>query len=227
MYYLQSRYYDPAIGRFINADTFATTDADGFLSCNMFAYCENNPVNKSDYLGHASSPTIDLNLNGIPDYLDERYVALTEKWKRILNPGSGTRNVTNEVDKALKPYIELGKWFRGNYSPYEKYAIFYNLVNHSCPWDIKQQQKWESTIRTPFPGDGAIVVYRDKYVTPEHLGNYTYGFLGNAFGIRLDVLYLGSYYAAGFPLDKSGLENELIEDWYYIKLGYWDYLGYR
>ena len=51
MYYLQSRYYDPAIGRFINADTFATTDAEGFLSCNMFAYCENNPVNRSDATG--------------------------------------------------------------------------------------------------------------------------------------------------------------------------------
>ena len=47
-YYLQSRYYDPAICRFINADTFATTDANGFLSANMFAYCENNPVGNSD-----------------------------------------------------------------------------------------------------------------------------------------------------------------------------------
>lgn len=51
MYYLQSRYYDPAIGRFINADVFATTDAEGFLSCNMFAYCENDPINKSDPSG--------------------------------------------------------------------------------------------------------------------------------------------------------------------------------
>ena len=51
MYYLQSRYYDPAIGRFINADTFATTDATSFLSCNMFAYCQNNPVNREDPRG--------------------------------------------------------------------------------------------------------------------------------------------------------------------------------
>ena len=50
-YYLQSRYYDPAICRFINADTFATTDANGFLSANMFAYCENNPVNGCDPSG--------------------------------------------------------------------------------------------------------------------------------------------------------------------------------
>ena len=47
-YYLQSRYYDPAIGRFISADSFATTDCNGFLSSNMFAYCENNPVMKED-----------------------------------------------------------------------------------------------------------------------------------------------------------------------------------
>ena len=51
LYYLLSRYYDPAIGRFVNADSFATTDANGFLSCNMFAYCENNPVNRSDVTG--------------------------------------------------------------------------------------------------------------------------------------------------------------------------------
>lgn len=31
LYYLQSRYYDFANRRFINADTFATTDANGFL----------------------------------------------------------------------------------------------------------------------------------------------------------------------------------------------------
>lgn len=51
LYYLQSRYYDPAICRFINADTFATTDANGFLSANMFAYCENNPIMRTDESG--------------------------------------------------------------------------------------------------------------------------------------------------------------------------------
>ena len=53
-YYLQSRYYDPAIGRFINADSYASTDATGLLSTNMFAYCENDPVNKSDPTGEVA-----------------------------------------------------------------------------------------------------------------------------------------------------------------------------
>ena len=54
LYYLQSRYYDFANCRFINADTFATTDANGVLSANMFAYCENNPINNIDVAGGLS-----------------------------------------------------------------------------------------------------------------------------------------------------------------------------
>ena len=51
-YYLQSRYYDPSIGRFINADSFAST-GQGFLGYNMFAYCNNNPVNHADPSGNS------------------------------------------------------------------------------------------------------------------------------------------------------------------------------
>ena len=49
-YYLHSRYYDPEIGRFINADVFAST-GQGLLGNNMFAYCLNNPVNLLDRNG--------------------------------------------------------------------------------------------------------------------------------------------------------------------------------
>ena len=43
LYYLQSRYYDPELGRFINADSYAST-GQGILGNNMFAYCNNNPT---------------------------------------------------------------------------------------------------------------------------------------------------------------------------------------
>lgn len=55
LYYLQSRYYDFANCRFINADTFATTDANGFLSANMFAYCQNNPIALVDHDGNSAT----------------------------------------------------------------------------------------------------------------------------------------------------------------------------
>ena len=50
---MQSRYYDPEIGRFLNADAFAST-GQGILGNNMFAYCGNNPVSCSDPSGYCA-----------------------------------------------------------------------------------------------------------------------------------------------------------------------------
>ncbi len=56
MYYLQSRYYDPEICRFINSDDVNFIGATGTVgSYNAFAYCENEPVGRVDDSGNASS----------------------------------------------------------------------------------------------------------------------------------------------------------------------------
>lgn len=52
MYYLQSRYYDPAVGRFINADDAVIVGIpNGETLHNIFTYCENEPILNSDYQG--------------------------------------------------------------------------------------------------------------------------------------------------------------------------------
>ena len=56
-YYVSSRYYDPEIGRFLNADDTEYLGADGsVLSYNLFAYCMNDPVNRFDVDGNWSMP---------------------------------------------------------------------------------------------------------------------------------------------------------------------------
>ena len=47
LYYLQSRYYNPEFGRFINADALGGKVGE-LLSHNVFAYCQNDPVNFYD-----------------------------------------------------------------------------------------------------------------------------------------------------------------------------------
>ena len=50
LYYLNSRYYDPETGRFINADGYVST-GQGTLAHNMYAYCGNSPIAFSDPSG--------------------------------------------------------------------------------------------------------------------------------------------------------------------------------
>ena len=54
LYYLQSRYYDPQIGRFINADDIIS-DAGKTNGYCLFVYCLNNPITYVDDAGHSST----------------------------------------------------------------------------------------------------------------------------------------------------------------------------
>ena len=57
-YYLQSRYYDPAIGRFVNADLpeYTALSATDIAESNLFTYCKNDPINRVDFDGNWSLP---------------------------------------------------------------------------------------------------------------------------------------------------------------------------
>ncbi len=56
-YYLQSRYYDPSICRFINADSFECIQSQKNYTTgiNSFVYCYNNAINLIDYSGNKSA----------------------------------------------------------------------------------------------------------------------------------------------------------------------------
>lgn len=51
LYYLNSRYYNPLWGRFINADGIIGANQD-ILSYNLYAYCSNNPIMNTDIDGN-------------------------------------------------------------------------------------------------------------------------------------------------------------------------------
>ncbi len=51
LYYLQSRYYDPELGRFISADSIEYLDPETLGGINLYAYCGNNPIMHTDSLG--------------------------------------------------------------------------------------------------------------------------------------------------------------------------------
>lgn len=104
-YYLQSRYYDPTICRFINADSYVST-GQGFLGHNMFSYCRNNPASRKDTLGTTDEANPDDNT----DLLDERKTyegGQGIKSDLSNSPGKGGRNGGNNPKPLPKDKIKL------------------------------------------------------------------------------------------------------------------------
>lgn len=89
-YYLKNRYYDPKLKRMISMDTTQDTGF-GLFSHNMYAYCENTPVNASNYSGN------------VPSWFDSKiYTAEDFLWET-----SSTDSLYNCYAFALKKYNKL------------------------------------------------------------------------------------------------------------------------
>ena len=52
LYYLQTRYYDPEVCRFISADDISYLAPESINGLNLYAYCLDNPIKYIDFLGY-------------------------------------------------------------------------------------------------------------------------------------------------------------------------------
>ena len=92
-YYLQSRYYDPVIGRFINADLpeYAALSATDITGTNLFAYCKNDPINHADEDGEWLNLVIGAVVGAAVNYVSQ--VA-----DNLLSGDSFTKALTNNIN---------------------------------------------------------------------------------------------------------------------------------
>ena len=68
-YYLQSRYYDPELGRFISSDGFEYIDTSNRLNSNAYIYCWNCPTAFEDADG--TTPKLSIDKQTITDFLSK------------------------------------------------------------------------------------------------------------------------------------------------------------
>lgn len=193
LYYLRSRYYNPVVGRFVNADEFIAARKDN-LDHNLFAYCTNAPVKASDEDGHWSKALKSL------AYVVAAIIA------KIVVPaiGAEVQLVVNRA-KAKKAIRDSGKRqtdYLVNY-PYGgaenavvegivgKYEWLYKQVNHGAPMDYKAED------RKPWWALGCSKFYfRGRMISFEEYGNLNYGYVGKALGIADWIIYAGGGFAA-------------------------------
>ena len=81
-YYLQSRYYDPVVSRFLNADDAKDSVLCMFvlIGCNQYAYCTNIPINHTDESGKGIFPVSSLG------YLYKDYEKSVSEWAKKYAP---------------------------------------------------------------------------------------------------------------------------------------------
>ena len=165
-YYLQSRYYDPVTHRFINSDKLYDTGT-GVIGYNMYAYCNNNPVNCSDPSGmHAcGDPTCILCR---PER--EQFVRNNFDWIISVNPYF-VEDVTEELNKSMIINSLLLKNYSLN-NTYEKtIKYFVDNVRSGGKWDFKSQYEWNLYPNKIYSYNGEIFRY-------DAIGNIHYGYVG-------------------------------------------------
>ncbi|WP_444641600.1 RHS repeat-associated core domain-containing protein [Caproiciproducens sp. R1] len=96
MYYLNSRYYDPNTGRFLNADGQFNPDT-GLAGNNLFAYCNNDPINASDYNGARFTESDDGSGRWV-NYVNNRMYSGTG---RPITGGANSSTKNNSVVQSL------------------------------------------------------------------------------------------------------------------------------
>ena len=171
MYYLQSRYYDPEIGRFINADepSYVIRD-DASASGNIFAYCRDNPVNRIDKYGTMSAKAflalvslamvaydsllcVRLYVWGFNHRKKNQTYDFSESWEKLIVKRLKSSKAMEAVIKKMKKKFTSNSKIVGYGSPYS--INFYDYAKKSIA-DI------DLTLAIGGGGDFYITLYKQK-----------------------------------------------------------------
>jgi len=207
LYYYGARYYDAALGRFIQPDTIVPNPVNP-QALNRYSYVLNNPLRYTDPTGHREDEGtgyepdpnywLDLTLWLVSE---ANYDALLFEVQLIrLNNAIGNSGQHGAGNKAFAVHM----WIQ--------------LVQDHGPWDFKVMVERElgQTIRL---GD-----YWFEYSTA---GNILYGFNGAAAGFSLQGLHAGAgaaqvldHLSRGAELGPPVMFFDTVDDYYAVEFGY-------
>lgn len=202
-YYLNSRYYAPEIGRFLNADAMVS-NYPSILSYNLYFYCGNNSVNNTDPLG-----TCYYNANGEWRHDNWEYLG---GYVRKPEPIDLTQKLTDYMEENAADL----KDYKNNNGMAKTIIHFYKNVTDGGSLDIKLQDEWKFE-------EGQLYSFNKKILRYDDPGNINFGYVG-AVIFSENILCFG---AGMNQIKKFGFKFGDLSTWYddpqdnaMIKYGY-------
>jgi RHS repeat-associated protein len=187
LYYLQSRYYDPEVCRFINSDDVNFIGATGTVSSyNVFAYCENNAVNGEDPTG----------LFYKEDHREETR-EIAEKYF--------SKDIAEALGEASASVDDI-------YSPTKKFYSSYNQSFHFNTNSVikktdSRQDRSEELFKEGVSCLARAKKYNKLYKKHSSNNNYRANFIAN---LTLSVMYFGmSIHPLQDQVAHSGIKGDI------------------
>ena len=161
IYWLQSRFYDPSTGRFLNADGYVST-GQGLLSTNMFLYCLNDPIQFVDDSGGRC----------VENGADSDWVMVTPSGRVVTNKNISRRT---KAAKTFSSADEAAKDFSKNYYSKSTFThleygteIYEHKVNGKIVYSYNPPRAGEAhavEVGLPVPNGSRFVAYAHIHPT--------------------------------------------------------------
>jgi len=172
-YYLQTRYYDPAIRRFINAD--GVLSGIGLSGIHLFSYCHNNPVCEKQGNGYNLSDTQSAMI------IENSKITIQEKHiisKQAQNNSNNNQSENSSKKQGLSLFIGFDtatlpnapSWLRGKFT----------YVEFSVPFKFNYSNSERKISFNPTILETNVGILSFEVSTPDLLNNLDLDLRGNA-----------------------------------------------
>ena len=164
LYYLQSRYYNPQWGRFINPDAVMAGVGGDLRGYNLYTYCFNNPVMYSD--GEGEWPSWNEFWNGVGDFFYNIGEAFVTSLEFEVGVGIGlgfdiSNNITAEVSRDTYVGIDDGVLVTGNIVATEFSLADFLSIGDTYNHLVEKDDKIVSSSAHPLDGPFDLINYPD------------------------------------------------------------------
>ena len=199
LYYLETRYYDPETGRFINADEYINGNGD-MMGYNMYAYCSNNPVMEKDPSGQGFLKNI---WNSVKKFVKKVWNKITNFCEENVGAEvSAGKEVTNESIYIIGATLENGAGYNKSFGNQKPITFFASTGENWWEWSVG--------VDVNINGYGGGISIGTECSINIHLGNDSHEYGLNALGrayhkhsYKVEDAY--AYYKTSFNLPEIAL----------------------